>query len=130
MPAKQISTPGKWLLVAALPVLLVFSGCSPTSRSVRCKINSEPEGSHVVYKVEGKNSPCGGEWIYLGDTPLRGIRQFDEDQIESAEKIILKVFRSGYHDQVMEWDGRQFWDEVEGKGVIFWTPELIQGNPD
>ncbi len=120
---------GCWLLATIFSASLLITGCSPASRTVQFKINSEPEGAHVVYKVLGKSLPCNGEWIYLGDTPLRGVRQFNEDQVEGASKIILRVFHSGYHDQIKEWDGQGFWDEIQGRQGIFWTPELIPARP-
>ncbi len=110
------------LLAAAL---LLLSGCSSATRTVRMKIHSEPEGAYLVYKVSGSEMPCAGKWIYLGNTPYRGVHQFNEDELEEAGKITLKVMRPGYMDQIMEWDGPGFWEEVESKGVIFWTPELI-----
>jgi hypothetical protein len=106
-------------------MLLVLSGCSSPTKTVRMKIHSEPEGAYIVYKVSGSEVDCAGKWIYLGNTPYRGIHQFNEDELEEAGKITLKVMRPGYLDQIMEWDGPGFWDEVESKGVIFWTPELI-----
>jgi hypothetical protein len=106
-------------------MLLVLSGCSSPARTVRMKIHSEPEGAYIVYKVSGSEMGCAGKWIYLGNTPYRGIHQFNEDELEEAGKITLKVMRPGYLDQIMEWDGPGFWEEVESKGVIFWPPELI-----
>ena len=111
--------------VFLLAVLLVLSGCSSPMKTVRMKIHSEPEGAYVVYKVSGTEMPCANQWIYIGNTPYRGVHQFNEDALEEAGKITLKVMRPGYMDQIMEWDGPGFWEEVESKGVIFWTPEMI-----
>ena len=115
-------------LIAA--ALLVLSGCSSPTKTVRMKIHSEPEGAYIIYKVSGTKMPCAGKWIYLGNTPYRGVHQFNEDELEEAGKITLKVMRPGYLDQIMEWDGAGFWEEVETKGVIFWTPELIPESRD
>ena len=108
-----------------LGALLVIAGCSSATKTVKLKIHSQPEGAYIVYKVSGAEIPCSGKWIYLGNTPFRGVHQFNEDDLEDADKITLKVMRQGYSDQIIEWDGPGFWDEAEEKGVIFWTPELI-----
>ncbi|HID70275.1 MAG TPA: hypothetical protein EYP35_07435 [Desulfobacterales bacterium] len=108
-------------------ILLMVSGCADT-KTVRFKIDSVPKGAHVLYQVAGGDSPCRGQWLYLGSTPLQGVRQLSENEVEDADKIILKVFHNGYHDQVKEWDGAGFWQEVEERDVIFWAPELIS-NP-
>lgn len=104
--------------------LSLLSGCAD-SRSVRFKINSVPKGAHVLYQVEGGDIPCQGKWMYLGNTPLQGVQQFKESQLEDADKITLRILHNGYHEQVREWDGESFWQEIEEKDVIFWTPELI-----
>jgi len=121
---------GSGLVVLFSAVLLVLSGCSSPTKTVRMKIHSEPEGAYIIYKVSGSEMPCAGKWIYLGNTPYRGVHQFNEDELEEAGKITLKVMRPGYLDQIMEWDGPGFWEEVESKGVIFWTPELIPETRD
>jgi hypothetical protein len=112
-------------VLCGLCVFILLQGCSSATKTVKLKIHSEPEGAYIVYKVKGAEIPCAGEWIYLGNTPFRGIHQFSEDQLEDADKITLKVMRQGYTDQIIEWSGPAFWEEAETKGVIFWTPELI-----
>ena len=119
---------GNFIALAGLVLLLALAGCSSATKNVKLKIHSQPEGAYIVYKVSGKEIPCAGEWIYLGNTPFRGVHQFNEDDLENADKITLKVMRHGYTDQIIEWDGQGFWDEAEEKGVIFWTPELIPAN--
>ncbi len=104
--------------------LLMVSACAD-KKTVRFKINSVPKGAHILYKVDGGDSPCQGQWLYLGNTPWQGVRQLSEDDVEEADKIILKILHNGYHEQVKEWDGVGFWEEVEERDVIFWTPELI-----
>jgi hypothetical protein len=104
--------------------LLGAVGCSSKTANVKFKINSEPEGSHVVMNISGPRRANSGEWIYLGHTPIRGVRQISEDESENV-KITLKVMHAGYYDQVREWDGEAFWNEAVEKGVIFWTPELV-----
>lgn len=102
-----------------------FFGCASPIKTVRMKIHSEPEGAYIVYKLSGPKAPCAGDWIYLGNTPFRGVHQFDKEQFDDVSKITFKVMHRGYSDQVIEWDGPGFWEEAEEKGLIFWTPELI-----
>ncbi len=116
------------LLLVLFLAAVVVSGCSSKVQTVQFKINSEPEGSHVVLNVSGPERPNSADWIYLGHTPIRGVRQLTEDEAEET-KITLKVMHAGYYDQVREWDGESFWNEAVERGVIFWTPELIP-HPD
>jgi hypothetical protein len=117
-------------VVFILAFTLMASGCSSKTVSVRFKVNTEPEGAHVVYQLAGAEDNRQDEWIYLGHTPLRGVRQLNEDHITSATKVTLKAMRAGYYDQIIEWDGEGFWAEAEEKGVIFWTPKLIANPAD
>ncbi len=110
-------------LLPLLFVLALLSACTET-KSVRFKINSVPKGAHVLYQVKGGELPCQDNWIYLGNTPLQGVQHFSESQLEDTAKITLRVMHNGYHDQSREWDGESFWQEIEEKDVIFWTPEL------
>ena len=113
------------LVVALLLLAVAVTGCSSKVQTVQFKINSEPEGSHVVLNVSGPKLPNSADWIYLGHTPIRGVRQISEDKVAEANKITLKVMHAGYYDQIREWDGEAFWNEAVERGVIFWTPELI-----
>ncbi len=115
--------------MAALSLSLL-GGCSSVTRTVNLKIHSQPEGAYIVYKVDGDKTSCGNEWVYLGTTPYRGVRTFDRDELEKINRLTLKVMRPGYLDQIREWDGPSFWEEAEGKGVIFWTPEMIPQKAD
>jgi hypothetical protein len=116
--------PRALLLLAAGLLLVTATGCSSKTQNVQFKINSEPEGSHVVMNVSGPERANSSDWIYLGHTPIRGVRQIREDEAQGV-KITLKVMHAGYYDQVREWDGEAFWNEAVERGVIFWTPELI-----
>ena len=106
-----------------LSVAVLLTGCAD-SKSVRFKIKSVPKGAHVLYQVKGGENPCQDKWIYLGNTPLQGVQHFSEQQLKNTAKITLRVMHNGYHDQSKEWDGESFWQEIEEKDVIFWTPEL------
>ncbi len=123
MQATKNSISGVFYSAIIVISLLFLSGCSD-KKTINFKINSVPKGAHVLYQVVGEGLPCQGEWIYLGNTPVQGVRQFDEDQIEKADKIKLKIIHRGYNEQIREWDGVGFWKEVEERDVIFWTPEL------
>ncbi|PIE60123.1 MAG: hypothetical protein CSA32_00255 [Desulfobulbus propionicus] len=112
------------LCVSALAVL-TMSGCSAKVVSVNFKINSQPEGAHIVYQATGQELPGGDRWIYLGTTPLVGVHQFSKKQFKKTEKITMKVMHYGYLDQKREWNGDTFREEAEERGVIFWTPKLI-----
>lgn len=101
-----------------------LTGCASDVQTVNFKINSEPEGSHVVLNISGPDRKNSSDWIYLGHTPIRVARQLKEDEV-SHVKITLKVMHAGYYDQVREWDGEAFWNEAVERGVLFWTPELI-----
>ena len=113
----------KRLFLLALLASVLVTGCAG-SKSVRFKVNSVPKGAHVLYQVKGDSFPCQDNWIYLGNTPLMGVQTFNERQLEDASKITLRVMHNGYHPQSREWDGEGFWQEIEEKDVIFWTPEL------
>ena len=112
------------LLLVAFLLTVFVTGCASNVQTVQFKINSEPEGSHVVLNVSGPERQNSPDWIYLGHTPIRGVRQLDEDDATDV-KITLKVMHAGYYDQIREWDGEAFWNEAVERGVIFWTPSLI-----
>ena len=115
-----------YLVMAALFLAVTVTGCSSKTQTVQFKINSQPEGSHVVFNMSGPKLDNSADWLYLGHTPIRGVRQIQKDKIVDASKITLKVMHAGYYDQIREWDGPTFWEEAVKKGVIFWTPKLIQ----
>lgn len=119
-------------------VLFLFTsaaliGCGPSLTNIRFKVNSEPEGAHLVYRLSpmldpesmDSGQPLLSDWIYLGNTPFQGIRRINDDLLIDSTKVTLKVMRAGYYDQVKEWDGASFFEEAETRGQIFWTPRLI-----
>ena len=113
------------LFCGAALLLATAGGCTSKVQNVQFKINSQPEGSHVAFNVSGPEIENSGDWIYLGHTPIRGVRQLEERKTAKAGKITMKVMHAGYYDQIREWDGKAFWDEAVEKGVIFWTPQLV-----
>jgi hypothetical protein len=112
------------LLAVGMVLVVGINGCGSDIQTVQFKINSEPEGSHVALNISGPDRPRSSEWIYLGHTPIRIVRQFNEDDVPES-KITLKVMHAGYYDQVREWDGEVFLNEAVKGGVLFWTPELV-----
>jgi hypothetical protein len=112
-------------LLPLLFALSLLSSCAD-SKAVRFKINSVPKGAHVLYQVKGGDISCQDKWIYLGNTPLQGVQHFSESTLKDTTKITLRIMHNGYYDQSKEWDGESFWQEIEEKDVIFWTPELSQ----
>jgi hypothetical protein len=105
----------------------IIGGCS-SRQYINLKIHTEPEGSHLVYKIAKEKAEKESPWVYLGVTPFTGVSLIEEDDLETSDKISFKVMRHGYLDQVKEWNGKQFIEEYEEGGVIFWTPRLIKSN--
>ena len=106
-------------LAFSLVSFLVLTGCS-SKHSVNFKIHTEPEGAHVIYRHNSQ------PWIYLGVTPLDAIEVLHEENLEDNSTISIKAMRCGYLEQVKEWKGETLLEEVEEKGIIFWTPRLIK----
>ena len=112
-------------LFAAVLILAVLSAGGSRVAPVRFKVNSEPEGAYVLYQIQGAEIDCAGKWVYLGNTPLQGMYQFDRKQLQTRDKLARRAMQQGYMDQTKEWTGASFYEESKGKGVIFWTPEMV-----
>ena len=112
-------------LALLLGSALLVTACGPSVSNVRFKVNSAPEGAHLVYQVNNQDLQKISDWIYLGNTPYKGVRRIHEKDLGASSKVVLKVMRAGYYDQVKEWDGPTFLEEAEGRGQILWTPRLI-----
>lgn len=115
----------RWSLGAALMLVGLLTGCGEKTATVQFKVNSQPEGAYVLYQMRGPQVPCADEWIFLGMTPLRGVRHFDRQQLENSSKIALKVMHQGYLEQQVEWDGPGFYREAQSKGGVFFAPIMI-----
>lgn len=109
----------KFGLMAMVLGVLSLSGCA-SNQQINLKIHTEPEGAHVVYRVDNKH------WIYLGVTPLDTIEIIHEDELRDDHTFSMKAMRCGYLDQGKEWTGDELLDENDAKGMIFWTPRLIK----
>ncbi|MDH3346488.1 MAG: hypothetical protein OEM02_00110 [Desulfobulbaceae bacterium] len=112
-------------LAFILGATLLVTACGPSVSNVRFKVNSAPEGAHLIYRVSDQELKKASDWIYLGNTPFQGVRRIKEEEMKESSKVTLKVMRAGYFDQVKEWDGQSFLEEAEGRGQILWTPRLI-----
>jgi hypothetical protein len=104
----------------------IFLSACASKEAINLKIYSEPEGSHVVYMVTRAHSDEPPPWIYLGVTPYKGVTVIDNDALDTDDTISIKVMYNGYLDQKKEWNGEQFLQEFEDKGMIFWTPRLVK----
>jgi len=101
---------------------LLLTSCA-SKEPINVKIHTDPEGSHVVYRVE---SDLDEPWIYLGVTPYQGVTFMDSASFDGHSSITFKVMRHGYLDQVKKWTGQQFYDEYESEGQLLWTPRLVK----
>lgn len=106
---------------------LLAGGCS-SRQHINLNIHTEPEGAHLVYKIDKEKTEKEAVWIYLGVTPYNGVSLIEEDELEPGDKISFKVMHNGYLDQIKQWNGERFVEEFEESGVIFWTPRLIKSN--
>jgi hypothetical protein len=106
-------------------VLATLVSCA-SKEAVNLKIHTDPEGSHIVYRVVDQGMDQDAQWIYLGLTPYQGLTLFDSDAFDDESTISFKVMRYGYLDQVREWNGEQFWAEYEKENILFWAPHLVK----
>jgi hypothetical protein len=125
----QQSLPWKTsLLVCSLFLFSFLTGGCSSRQYINLNIHTEPEGAHLVYKIDKEKAEKEAVWIYLGVTPYNGVSLIEEDELEPGDKISFKVMHNGYLDQIKQWNGERFVDEFEEGGVIFWTPRLIKSN--
>lgn len=106
-------------LIVAVLGLLTLNGCA-SNQQINLKVHTEPEGAHVVYRVDNSR------WIYLGVTPLDTIEVIHEDELKDDHTFSMKAMRCGYLEQGKEWTGDALLEENDSKGMIFWTPRLIK----
>ena len=118
---KRHLLPVLWLAAAAL----LLSSCA-SKEAVKIKIHTDPEGSHIVYRVADDYQTDDAQWIYLGVTPYQGVTQISSSSFDKADTITFKVMRHGYLDQVKKWSGDQFEEEYEREGMLFWAPRLVK----
>ena len=110
-----------WLAAAAL----LLTSCA-SKEAVKIKIHTDPEGSHIVYRVADDYQTDDAPWVYLGVTPYQGVTQMNSSSFDKGDTITFKVMRHGYLDQVKKWTGEQFLEEYEREGMLFWAPRLVK----
>ena len=108
-----------------LMVAMLVTSCA-SKEAMNLKIHTEPEGSHIVYRVALEDMDQDPPWVYLGVTPYQGLTLMDSDAFSDDSTITFKVMRHGYMDQVKEWSGEQFLLEYENENLLFWTPRLVK----
>jgi len=108
--------------ICIVSAVLLLTSCA-SKEAINVKIHTEPEGSHIVYRVE---SDMDEPWIYLGVTPYQGVTLMDSSSFSDNRTITFKVMRHGYLDQVKKWTGEQFFEEYEHEGQLFWAPRLVK----
>ncbi len=113
------------LLVGLAAATLLLSSCA-SKEAVKIKIHTDPEGSHIVYRVADDYQTDDAPWIYLGVTPYQGVTQIDKSSFDKSDTITFKVMRHGYLDQVKKWTGAQFQEEHDREGMMFWAPRLVK----
>lgn len=100
----------------------LLTSCA-SKEAINVKIHTDPEGSHIVYRVESEPDE---PWIYLGVTPYQGVTVMESGAFAESSTISFKVMRHGYLDQVKKWTGTQFYNEYEAQGQLFWAPRLVK----
>lgn len=113
------------LLFCALAAAALLSSCA-SREAMNMKIHTDPEGSHIVYRVAHEDAEEDAEWIYLGVTPYQGVTLMDSSSFGEDDTITFKVMRHGYLDQVKKWTGEAFLEEYEKEGKLFWAPRLVK----
>ncbi|WP_163336970.1 hypothetical protein [Desulfopila sp. IMCC35008] len=112
--------------VACLLMMAMLVTSCASKEAMNLKIHTEPEGSHIVYRVALEDMEQDPPWVYLGVTPYQGLTLMDPDAFSEDATITFKVMRHGYMDQVKEWSGEQFLLEYENENRLFWTPRLVK----
>ena len=113
------------LLLSLLTAAVLMSSCA-SQKAMNVKIHTDPEGSHIVYRVAGDDQISDAPWIYLGLTPYQGVTLMDTAAFDEEDTITFKVMRHGYLDQVKKWNGEQFLEEYEREDLLFWAPRLVK----
>ena len=121
---REISLYRRFSVLVLFVAMLFVSACS-SMHPITVNVYSEPEGAHVLYKLDIDEPQSPPEWVYLGSTPLKAVKMIDGWDFDSANKVTLKVLRNGYIEQIKEWNAENFHDEYKDKGVIFWSPTMI-----
>jgi hypothetical protein len=112
-------------LLSLLAAVTLLSSCA-SRQAMNVKIHSDPEGSHIIYRVADDYHESDAPWIYLGMTPYQGVTLIDKSAFEDSDTITFKVMRHDYLDQTKKWSGEQFLEEYERQDLLFWAPRLVK----
>ena len=112
-------------ILSAISMLLLFSSCSSTPKTVPLKVYSEPAGGYVIYRVDS-NSDVDAPWVYLGTTPLESSLQIEKALAKDARKLSVRVMKEGYFDISKDWEPEKVKADIEERKMIFWNPSLIE----
>ncbi len=112
-------------MLTLLAAALLLSSCA-SQQAMNLKIHTEPEGSHIIYRIATEDQEVDAPWIYLGVTPYQGVTMVDTSAFDEEDTITFRVMRHGYLDQARKWTGEDFLDEYEREDLIFWAPRLVK----
>lgn len=113
------------ILLTLMSAAVLISSCS-SHQAMNVKIFTDPEGSHIIYRVAQDYGESDGPWIYLGITPYQGVTLMETSAFDDDDTITFRVMRHGYLDQVKQWKGKDFLDEYELEDMVFWAPRLVK----
>ena len=113
------------MLIPLLTALVLLSSCA-SQKAINVKIHTDPEGSHIVYRVAEHYGDKDAPWIYLGITPYQGVTLIEKSALDESDTITFKVMRHDYLDQTKKWNGEQFLEEYKREGIMLWTPRLVK----
>ena len=89
-------------------------------------VQSDPLGAYVMFQMQAdREDERNYDWIFLGNTPLKVRRSMTKEELEDADAFVIRVMKSGYHEQKKSYTGKQLVDEAKSKGTVFWNPRLV-----
>ena len=112
----------KWLLLS-LSVLLTACATGPVT--VPITVQSDPLGSHVIYKLPSTAEGVSGDWVYLGKTPIDLRQVVDGDELKKAQAFRVKEFKDSFNDQFRDCSEYEIEAAIDERGHIFWNPKLV-----
>lgn len=115
--------PNRISIVFILLSVFILAGCSSKKAAINFKVHTEPEGAHIVYRMDNSS------WIYLGMTPLNVVETISSERLEDLDTIAIRAMRQGYLEQVKEWPADELENEIEVNGMLLWAPRLIKDSP-
>lgn len=112
-------------IISAISMMLFFSSCSSTPKTVPLKIYSEPAGGYVVYRVDS-TSDVDAPWVYVGTTPLESSIQIEKALAKDARKLSVRVMKEGFFDISKDWNPEKIKADIDQRKMIFWNPSLVE----